>query len=51
MPESMPCADSASAILLDIEGTTTPVSFVFDVLFPFARDHAEQFFGDAGTRC
>ena len=29
----------AGAILLDIEGTTTPVSFVTDVLFPFARTH------------
>lgn len=25
------------AILLDIEGTTTPITFVHDVLFPFAR--------------
>ena len=25
------------AILLDIEGTTTPVSFVYDILFPYAR--------------
>jgi enolase-phosphatase E1 len=25
------------AVLLDIEGTTTPVSFVYDILFPFAR--------------
>ena len=25
------------AILLDIEGTTTPVTFVYDVLFPYAR--------------
>jgi enolase-phosphatase E1 len=24
-------------VLLDIEGTTTPVAFVYDVLFPFAR--------------
>ena len=31
------------AILLDIEGTTTPVSFVYDVLFPFAREHVTQF--------
>jgi enolase-phosphatase E1 len=29
-------------ILLDIEGTTTPVSFVYDVLFPFARAHAGE---------
>ena len=26
-------------VLLDIEGTTTPLSFVHDVLFPFARAH------------
>jgi enolase-phosphatase E1 len=25
------------AVLLDIEGTTTPITFVYDVLFPFAR--------------
>ena len=25
------------AVLLDIEGTTTPMSFVYDVLFPYAR--------------
>jgi enolase-phosphatase E1 len=29
-------------ILLDIEGTTTPISFVYDVLFPFAREHAQE---------
>jgi enolase-phosphatase E1 len=28
---------TARAVLLDIEGTTTPISFVYDVLFPFAR--------------
>lgn len=27
------------AILTDIEGTTSAVSFVFDVLFPYAREH------------
>ena len=27
------------AVLLDIEGTTTPIAFVHDVLFPFARTH------------
>jgi enolase-phosphatase E1 len=26
------------AVLLDIEGTTTPIAFVYDVLFPFARE-------------
>lgn len=27
------------AVLLDIEGTTTPIAFVHDVLFPYARTH------------
>jgi len=27
------------AMLLDIEGTTTPIAFVFDVLFPYVRTH------------
>lgn len=31
------------AILLDIEGTTTPIEFVYDVLFPFARRHVREF--------
>jgi enolase-phosphatase E1 len=31
------------AIVLDIEGTTTPVSFVSDVLFPFARRELESY--------
>lgn len=30
---------SPPCILLDIEGTTTPISFVSDVLFPYARDN------------
>jgi enolase-phosphatase E1 len=44
----MPYADSADALLLDIEGTTTPVAFVFEVLFPFARDHTEDFLATRG---
>ncbi|HEY9764227.1 MAG TPA: acireductone synthase [Trichocoleus sp.] len=36
-------SNQVQAILLDIEGTTTPVDFVFGVLFPFARDQAEHF--------
>ena len=28
-------------LVLDIEGTTTPVSFVYDVLFPYAEVHLE----------
>jgi enolase-phosphatase E1 len=31
------------AIILDIEGTTTPIAFVHDVLFGYARDHVEEF--------
>lgn len=31
------------AILTDIEGTTSAVSFVFDVLFPYAREHLPDF--------
>jgi enolase-phosphatase E1 len=34
-------------ILLDIEGTTTPITFVYDVLFPFARRHAALFLQNA----
>lgn len=35
--------DSIQAILLDIEGTTTPIDFVFRTLFPFARQRLQQF--------
>src|SRR5690348_6215950 len=31
------------AILLDIEGTTTPIAFVHEVLFAYARDHVKEF--------
>ncbi len=31
------------AVITDIEGTTTSVSFVFDVLFPYAREHIGEF--------
>jgi enolase-phosphatase E1 len=30
-------------VLLDIEGTTTPIAFVYDVLFPFARAHLRAY--------
>lgn len=43
-------SDSASTILLDIEGTTTPIDFVFGVLFPFARDHLDAFFAQQGQQ-
>jgi enolase-phosphatase E1 len=31
------------AILLDIEGTTTPLEFVHEVLFPYARAHVREY--------
>jgi len=31
------------ALVLDIEGTTTPVEFVYRVLFPFARAHVAEY--------
>jgi len=37
--------DSVRAILLDIEGTTTPLEFVYKTLFPYARSHVRQFLG------
>jgi enolase-phosphatase E1 len=35
-------------VVLDIEGTTTPISFVYDVLFPYARAHVREFFTTHG---
>src|SRR5262249_38823701 len=47
--------DSAAdvrAILLDIEGTTTPIAFVVSTLFPYARQRLREFLGeqDASAR-
>jgi enolase-phosphatase E1 len=39
---SLPAAGIA-VVLLDIEGTTTPLSFVHDVLFPYARARVPSF--------
>jgi enolase-phosphatase E1 len=33
----------APAMLVDIEGTTTPITFVYDVLFPYARHQVRGF--------
>jgi enolase-phosphatase E1 len=44
----------ARVILLDIEGTTTPVDFVVQVLFPYARAHVADFLvrhGHARATC
>lgn len=36
--------DSAiKVILLDIEGTTTPIDFVYQILFPYARQHLQSY--------
>jgi len=37
------------AVLLDIEGTTTLIDFVFKVLFPYARSHAAKFLERHGS--
>ena len=43
--------DAVRGVVLDVEGTTTPMSFVYDVLFPYARARLRDFFrvraGDA----
>jgi enolase-phosphatase E1 len=41
--------DSTLAILLDIEGTTTPIDFVFRTLFPYARLRLKQFLLNHGN--
>ncbi|KAH8417268.1 hypothetical protein KR222_007618 [Zaprionus bogoriensis] len=37
---------TAKVVLLDIEGTTTSISFVHDVLFPYAKQNAESYLRD-----
>src|SRR5215510_4977843 len=37
-------------ILLDIEGTTTPIRFVYDILFPFARRRMREYVRNADLR-
>jgi len=39
----LPTSLDTRALLLDIEGTTTPVDFVFKTLFPYAAAHVEEF--------
>ncbi len=36
-------ARGVACVLLDIEGTTTPISFVHEVLFRFAREHLDDY--------
>ena len=37
-------------VLLDIEGTTSSISFVHDVMFPFVRERLENFLATHATR-
>ena len=39
----MQVASITKVILLDIEGTTTPIDFVYQVLFPYARQHVQSY--------
>jgi enolase-phosphatase E1 len=39
-------ASAIRAVLLDIEGTTTPISFVFDVLFPYASRNVGRYLAE-----
>jgi enolase-phosphatase E1 len=43
MTTSLSRPNPANGILLDVEGTTTPVDFVYQILFPYARKHAKNF--------
>jgi enolase-phosphatase E1 len=51
---SSPDGRGVRAFLLDVEGTTTPITFVYDVLFPYARRRLAGFLhahaGDAEVR-
>jgi enolase-phosphatase E1 len=35
--------DGVAAVLLDIEGTTTPIAFVYQTLFPYVRAHLARY--------
>jgi enolase-phosphatase E1 len=47
LPAALSAAELAgpvpAAVVVDVEGTTTPVAFVYDVLFPYARRHTRAF--------
>jgi enolase-phosphatase E1 len=40
-----PLGEAARALLLDVEGTTTPIAFVHETLFPYARARLAGFLG------
>jgi enolase-phosphatase E1 len=41
-----PLAPNIKVILLDIEGTTTPIEFVYQILFPYARHHLHTYLAE-----
>lgn len=43
MPSPRICRSDVEAVLLDIEGTLGPISFVRDVLFPYARQRLADY--------
>jgi enolase-phosphatase E1 len=43
----VPNPTNIRVILLDVEGTTTPIAFVHDVLFPYAREAVGQYLANA----
>jgi enolase-phosphatase E1 len=42
---------AVKAIILDIEGTTTPIAFVTRTLFPYARAHLRSYLDACGEAC
>lgn len=46
---SPPDANAIRAVLTDIEGTTSSITFVKDVLFPYSREHLPDFVASHGT--
>jgi enolase-phosphatase E1 len=42
-PSLRPSVSGARAILLDIEGTTSSISFVYDVMFPYVKRELDSF--------
>ncbi len=40
---------NARGVLLDIEGTTSSISFVYDVMFPYVRDHVATYLNENWT--
>jgi len=42
--------ENIRVVLLDIEGTTTPIDFVYKALFPYASQNVESFLAERFTR-